>query len=115
MKIETEALPGALLVRAMEPRLDSAVAVQFKDAIRALAPNAPPRVILDMGRVQFLDSSGLGAVIAAMKALAPGAKLELATLQPAVEKVFVLTRMNQIFTIHRTVPAEDLAEVRHAG
>ena len=115
MQIETDVVPGGLVVRAMEPRLDAAGAVQFKDAIRALAADAPPRVILDMGRVQFLDSSGLGAVIGAMKLLAPQSKLELAALNPAVEKVFTLTRMDRIFVIHAAAPGAELIEERHAG
>ena len=40
-----------------------------------------------------------------MKLLAPATKLELAGLTPIVAKVFRLTRMDQVFTIHSS--AED--------
>lgn len=104
MKLETESTPQALVVRALEERLDAAVAVQFKDAIRELADTAPDRVILDLGQVMFLDSSGLGAIIGAMKVLAPRSQLELARLNPAVIKVFKLTHMDRILTIHADLP-----------
>jgi anti-sigma B factor antagonist len=61
-------------------------------------------VILDLAQVDFLDSSGLGAVVAVMKVLGPTRKLELAGLTPTVEKVFRLTRMDQVFTIHASAP-----------
>jgi anti-sigma B factor antagonist len=54
--------------------------------------------------VEFLDSSGLGAVIAVMKMLGPERRLELAALGPAVERVVRLTRMDTVFTIHAAVP-----------
>jgi anti-sigma B factor antagonist len=50
--------------------------------------------------VHFLDSSGLGAVVGVMKLLAPERRLELAGLTPTVAKVFRLTRMDSVFTIH---------------
>ncbi len=93
-----------MIVTPEGDRLDAAAAVQFKDAIRALAGQATPRMILDMSPVKFMDSSGLGAVIGAMKLLAPTTRLELAALSPAVEKVFKLTQMDRVFTIHPTVP-----------
>lgn len=116
MELKLEQMDDALLVRVLEQRLDAAVAVQFKDAMRDLAPSAPPRVILDLASVRFLDSSGLGAVIGAMKALAPK-RLELAHLTPNVRKVFELTHMNRIFTIHPVLPVADRETLdhRHAG
>jgi anti-sigma B factor antagonist len=61
-------------------------------------------VVLDMSNVGFLDSSGLGAVVAVMKALGPIRRLELSGLSPTVEKVFRLTRMDSVFIIHKTLP-----------
>ncbi len=52
-----------------EPRIDAAVAIQFKDAMRAATDGGPDRVILDLSGVDFIDSSGLGAIVAAMKHL----------------------------------------------
>jgi anti-sigma B factor antagonist len=90
----------ALVLRVEESRVDAAVAIQFKGAVMDATKNAEARVILDMSLVDFLDSSGLGAVVAIMKLLAPATKLELAGLTPIVAKVFRLTRMDQVFAIH---------------
>ncbi len=83
-----------------EARIDAAVAIAFKDRMRELCESGPDRIILDMAQVDFIDSSGLGAVVAAMKQVGGGKVLELAGLSPTVQKVFQLTRMDTVFTIH---------------
>jgi anti-sigma B factor antagonist len=100
MQLDTAHYDGFMVVTILEDRLDAAIALDFKDTMRDLTMEAPPRVILDLENVRFLDSSGLGAVIGAMKQLGNNRKLELAALNPAVEKVFRLTRMDSIFVIH---------------
>ena len=100
MDLDTHDYGKALLIKVQEPRIDAAVAIQFKDRLRELSDGGPPRVVLDLGMVNFLDSSGLGAVVAAMKQLGSDRKLELAALTPTVQKVFRLTRMDTVFTIH---------------
>ncbi len=88
------------------------MAIRFKDKMREIALQPSDRVVLDLSRVSFVDSSGLGAIVAVMKALAPARRLELAGLTPNVAKVFRLTRMDSVFTIH---PAPEAAAVRHGG
>lgn len=105
MQLDAETIGNALVIRVMESRIDAAVAIQFKDRMRSLMNDATGRVIADMERVDFLDSSGLGAVVASMKHLGPDRKLELAALTPTVAKVFHLTRMDSVFTIHPDVAA----------
>ena len=100
MELECNRQDGALIVAVREPRIDSAAAIRFKDAMRAATEDAPARVILDLGDVTFVDSSGLGAIVAVMKFLAPDRSLELAGLNPDVAKVFRLTRMDSVFTLH---------------
>lgn len=104
MELLAEREGDLLIVRVMETRVDAAVAIRFKDRMRELVAMPSPRVVLDLSRVAFLDSSGLGAVVAVMKLLGPDRKLELAALTPPVEKVFRLTRMDSVFVIHPVVP-----------
>ncbi len=103
MSIEAEIEGDALVIHVGHDRIDAAGAIGFKERIRDLIPQAPSRVIMDLTAVNFLDSSGLGAIVAVMKLLAPARRLELAGLTPAVEKVFRLTRMDSVFTIHPDV------------
>lgn len=106
MNLVSEAINDALVVRVNEDRIDAAVAIQFKDRMRELTADSGDRVILDLGRVSFVDSSGLGAIVSVMKFLAPARRLELAALTPNVGKVFHLTRMDSVFAIHDHAPAQ---------
>ncbi len=111
MQLSLEESGSDCLVTVGEERLDAAVAIQFKEGVRTLVPASADRVVLDLSPVAFLDSSGLGALVAVMKLIGPTRRLELAGLQPTVERVFRLTRMDTVFTIHAS-GAEALAAVR---
>lgn len=97
---------GQIIIEITEKRLDAAIAGEFKDSVRPHVAGAGPDLILDLTAVGFLDSSGLGAVIALRKALPAGRQLRLRGLTPNVARVFQLTRMDQIFDILPPVNGE---------
>jgi len=109
MELTTSEEAGVTVVSVAADRIDAAAAIRFKDAMRAAIPEGPRRIVLDLGEVEFIDSSGLGAIVSVMKALGEGQRLDLAAMQPNVDRVFRLTRMDTVFPIHA-----DLARaVRH--
>lgn len=103
MKLEAKDFKGICVLEVQSPRIDAASAIRFKDLIREKISKSEGRVILDLKAVDFVDSSGLGAIVAAFKMLAPDRKLELSGLGQTVRKVFNLTRMDQVFTIHASL------------
>lgn len=103
MELAVETRGEVTVVRPAEARLDALVAVMFKDRMKSAVEGAAARVVLDLSGVGFLDSSGLGAVVAVQRFLRAGQRLELAAMTPTVARVFRLTRMDQIFTIHGEV------------
>lgn len=111
MELTSAKEDGLQIVTVEEARIDAAVALQFKDKMREITSDLNDPVLLDLHNVAFIDSSGLGAIVAAMKHLAPERKLVLAGLTPTVEKVFKLTRMDTVFGLHLTVDTA-LAEMR---
>ncbi len=110
MELKSSRVGDVLVVSVLADRIDAAQAIAFKEDMRDRVEGGPSRVILDLSRVAFLDSSGLGAVVAVRKLLGAGRVLELSGLTGPVEKVFRLTRMDSIFTIHPAVPDS----LRHA-
>ena len=104
MELKSEHHGEILVIRALGDRIDAAGAIQFKERMREIIQEPSARVVLDLSMVAFLDSSGLGAVVAVMKALGPLRRLELSGLTATVEKVFRLTRMDSVFIIHKTMP-----------
>jgi anti-sigma B factor antagonist len=93
---------GVLVLTLTANRIDAASAVHFKDEFREAVTSRSGRVIMDLSTVSFMDSSGLGAMVAALKLL-KGRDLELCGLSPAVDKVFRLTRMEKVFSLHENL------------
>lgn len=103
MEILTRNEGRLCVVSVQEARIDAAVALAFKEAMRKATDGGERDVVLDLRQVEFIDSSGLGAIVAAMKFLAPDRALIMAGLTPAVEKVFKLTRMDTVFSVFPTL------------
>ena len=55
--------------------------------------------------VDFVDSSGLGAIVSCLKRLGPRGNLAIAGAKGAVSRLFTLTRMDKVFTLHDSVDA----------
>lgn len=112
MTLTSENQENLRIISVDSDRIDAAMAIQFKDDMRGQTAEGPKRVILDLTKVDFIDSSGLGAIVASMKQLDQGQKMELAGLTPNVQKVFRLTRMDTIFTLFPTL--DDAVDAAHS-
>jgi anti-anti-sigma factor len=63
-------------------------------------------VVIDLSRVQILPSLGLGALVQmSNKCKARGQSLKLAAPQPAIRKVFAITRLDRILDLTDSVEA----------
>ncbi len=103
MIIDSEQRGDVLVLTVRDTRIDSSGSVAFKERMRVLLQGSAGRVMLDLSTIEFLDSSGLGALVAIMKMLG-GRRLELANCGPVVCKVLALTRMDKVFVLHESVP-----------
>ncbi|MHB1460848.1 MAG: STAS domain-containing protein [Armatimonadota bacterium] len=83
--------------------LDARNVSEFKAEI-AMLFNEHKKVILDCGQLQFVDSSGLGAIMYCMQTQnASGCDLKLASLNKGVRALFELVRMHRMIGIFNTV------------
>jgi len=65
------------------------------EVARVAGEPGPPSVVLDLRRLEFLDSSGLRSVIVADRVLrAAGRRLSIVRGADAVHRVFTVTRMD---------------------
>lgn len=103
MRFDTKTEERLRIVSVQDPRIDASVAIEFKDAMRVETDSGPDLVVLDLSHVDFIDSSGLGAIVAAMKNMGNARQLVLAGLTPNVERVFKLTRMDSVFSVFPTL------------
>ncbi len=91
----------AMAVIPME-ELDASNVAEFKSTIGPVL-EANREVILDLTRVRFIDSSGLGAMLSCLRQLsAKGGDLKLCGMTKQVRSIFELVRMHRIFDIYPT-------------
>src|SRR2546427_12148516 len=67
LEVETRTADNGITVVAPTGRLDVAGAPALKEAISEAVKNGPPRIVIDMEGVSFVDPTGLGSVISALK------------------------------------------------
>jgi serine/threonine-protein kinase RsbW len=84
-------------------RLDAVNTQQAIVQVNAAVAAGARHVLLDLGGVTFMSSSGLRALLLVRKELLnKGGQLRLCNLQPHVLEVFTLTGFTQVFAIHTT-------------
>jgi anti-sigma B factor antagonist len=81
----------------------------FRDEVKAALPNGFKTVEIDLSQTSFIDSCGLGALIAIQK-FATGrdgsVSVRLLNPLPSVQQLFELTRLHRMFEIVRRETVE---------
>lgn len=84
------------------PSLDASNAKEFKRDAAAVLEDSR-MLVFDLAELQFVDSSGLGAILSCLRQLnASGGDLKLCGVTKAVRALFELVRMHRIFDIYNT-------------
>jgi anti-sigma B factor antagonist len=102
MEIASDKMGDVEVAAVPVEELDASNAGEFK---RDIAPvlEANTTLVLDLSRLRFVDSSGLGAFLSCLRRLnAKGGDLKLCGMSKQVRAVFELVRMHRIFEIYGT-------------
>ena len=95
---------GNVPIVAVTGEVDVYSAPALKDKITELIGSGNQTLIVDLTNVAFLDSTGLGALVEARAATAEaGGSLPLVCSQERILKLFTITGLDGVFTIHPTV------------
>lgn len=104
LEVETRPADNGVTILAPTGRLDVAGAPTLKEAIGEAVRNGEPKVVIDMEGVSFVDSTGLGSVIAALKQIRNRqGELRLAAPNQQVRVVLELTTLDRVFPYYATV------------
>ncbi|HEY6116055.1 MAG TPA: STAS domain-containing protein [Candidatus Dormibacteraeota bacterium] len=104
LEVETRQVESGVTVVAPTGRLDVSGAPALKEAISEAVRNGPPRVVIDMGGISFVDSTGLGSVISALKQVRGSqGELRLAAPNQQARVVLELTTLDRVFPYYATV------------
>ena len=88
--------------------LDAYTSARFRETMIGLIENGAASLIISMNEVEYIDSSGLGALVGGLKrASERGGKIAIVCNNPQVKKVFEITGLERVFPLYG---AEDEAE-----
>jgi anti-sigma B factor antagonist len=95
---------GGQKVLEVGGEIDVYTAPQLRERLIAMVESGARQVIVDLGRVEFLDSTGLGVLVGALKRLrGVGGELSLVCAQERLLKIFRITGLDRVFTLHGSV------------
>jgi anti-sigma B factor antagonist len=100
MEIEEKDVGGVKILR-LTGRLDAYSANEVEKSITGLIDGGCVRIVVNLEGVEYISSSGLRVMLAALKRLRKlKGELSLACLRPYVKEVFDIAGFTQIFTIY---------------
>ena len=84
-------------------RLDITTAWQFRLKLQECISKLSPHVVVNLGQVNFIDSSGLTSLVAGMRdADKESGSFRLCNVHPEAKLVFEVTMMDSVFDIYDT-------------
>ncbi len=94
---------GGVSVLQINGRLDLASGSQLKEQVKKLLAKNVTSVHLNMSNVEFINSSGLGALVSIMKEIRLfKGRLTMSNLASYVQEIFDITQLSHIFEIFLT-------------
>jgi anti-sigma B factor antagonist len=102
-EVDTGAGEGTAVLRP-QGRLTMVTAPRFRELIEQTVDQGRASIVVDLSATEFMDSSGLGALIAGMKAATQaGGFLRIAALTPQVATVLELTNLDRVLRPYTSV------------
>jgi anti-sigma B factor antagonist len=108
MRIHVVETDGVTVIAPLGPRLDAEIAGELRATLVQLIDRGARKLVLDLPAVDFIDSSGLGALVSALKRLKQLERtgdIRLADVQPPVVAVLEIIRLHRVFPMFPSVDA----------
>ncbi len=110
LDVETGTVGDASLL-SLRGEIDVYTAPRLRQAIIDLVEGGATRIVVDMEKVDFLDSTGLGVLVGGLKRVrVKDGSLSIVTTQDKILKIFDITGLSRVFDIHPSVDAAVAAE-----
>ncbi|MDE5072006.1 MAG: STAS domain-containing protein [Trichodesmium sp. St5_bin8] len=92
-----------VIVLSPKGRLDITTAWQFRLKLQECISKLSPHVVVNLGEVNFIDSSGLTSLVAGMRDADKGkGSFRICNVHPEAKLVFEVTMMDSVFEIFET-------------
>jgi anti-sigma B factor antagonist len=99
MNVDFRKLGDVLVANVLDERLDAHSAGGLKKQVGEQVDRGERRIVLDLSRVRFVDSTGLGAMLSLLKRVSPAGNVVLLGGQPPLIELLRLTRLDRVFRV----------------
>jgi len=99
MKLEGRHEGNVLVTAVLDKRLDAGAVDDFKTKMAQYIADGESIIVLNLSNVEFVDSSGLGAIVGALKMMGDNGKMVICGAADSTMRMFKLTRMNKVFNM----------------
>ncbi len=92
---------GGIPVVELEGEIDLSTSPVFKETVYGVIESGNKDVIIDLNELEFMDSTGLGVLVAALKKTSyQGGSIRLICNKRNILKVFTITGLDKVFSIY---------------
>ncbi len=99
--IDDEEIDAETHVIELGGEVDLYTAPEFKERLVQVIESGKKRVVVDLSKATFIDSTTLGVLVGGVKRLRPnGGSLALVCTDPNIIKIFEITGLDRVFPIH---------------
>jgi anti-sigma B factor antagonist len=113
MNISQRLLDSNITLIQLDGRLDARSSPHVRATLQELLENDRLKIIIDLDKVPFIDSSGSAALVSGLRmARTKGGNIALSGAQSQAQIVFRLTMLDRVFPVHPTYQeaAQSLAQ-----
>jgi len=104
LKVNDRTTDDGLTVITVEGEIDVYTAPKLREKLIDLVNKGKFHLLVDMEKVEFLDSTGLGVLVGGLKRVrAHDGSLELVCTQERILKIFRITGLTKVFGIHDSI------------
>lgn len=100
LTVHEESLEGGSRVVTPAGDIDLSCSRELQTYLKRSLEGRPSRLIVDLGSVPYMDSSGVATLVEAMQiARKQSTRLVLCSMQDKVRSIFEIARLDRVFTI----------------
>lgn len=101
LKLTTRNLDGVTVVEATGRIILGQETNDLRESLKGLLANGATKIVINLANVDFIDSSGLGALVGLYStANSRGAKIRLAAITKRFHELLMITKLLTVFDVY---------------
>ncbi|MGH9394285.1 MAG: STAS domain-containing protein [Terriglobales bacterium] len=101
LKLSTRTTEGVTVVEANGRIILGQETNDLRESIKGLLANGTTKIVINLANVDFIDSSGLGAMVGLYStANSRGAKIKLAAITKRFHELLMITKLLTVFDVY---------------